>query len=325
MPVKSKRSNKIRNKGRKTKKNIYSMIGCAKKHNHSKNCYNRSNKKNKNLFSSLGKKSCPICGPNCHCGPNCNCAHNCPGTCYLNRTNLKGGSGCGSCGCPIPPLSWNQMNQFGGYYPETKTGYPPIIGSGQNGGTCGVCSQVPVVPTQNGGNCQVCSEIPLQNGGNFFKPPAPVPGPFVGQAWGTSVNQWPGVDGISGNRNYNSPIGKVIDNDPALQMFTSDADAGYKTLSSMVGGYEYGTNKKIKGKRKTNSKISSKSTTKSTSKTSSLSKSSSNSIKGGSLIPQDLLNLGSDISYNVKSAYNALNGYSAPVNPLPYKDQLTKP
>jgi hypothetical protein len=301
MPVKSNRSNKIRNKGTKTKKNNYSMIGCAKKHKHSKSCYNRSKKNNKTLFSSLGKKSCPMCGPNCHCGPNCNCKHNCPGTCYLNRT-LKGGSGCGSCGCPIPPLSWNQMNQFGGYYPETKTGYAPVLGSAQNGGTCGVCSQIPV-----------------QNGGNFFKPPVPVPGPFVGQAWGTSVSQWPGMDGVSGNRNYNAPIGKVIDNDPALQMFTSDADAGYKTLSSMVGGYEY---KKVKGKRKSFSK---KTGSSKTNTTSSLSRSSTNSIKGGSLIPQDLLNLGSDISYNVKSAYNALNGYSAPVNPLPYKDQLTNP
>ena len=25
---------------------------------------------------------------------------------------------------------------------------------------------------------------------------------FFGEPWGTSVNKWPGVDGISGNRNY---------------------------------------------------------------------------------------------------------------------------
>lgn len=56
----------------------------------------------------------------------------------------------------------------------------------------------------------------------------------------------------------------------------------------------------------------------------STSNSNKNSSSGGGLIPQDLLNLGSDISFNVKSAYNALNGYSAPVNPLPYKDQLTR-
>ena len=30
-----------------------------------------------------------------------------------------------------------------------------------------------------------------------------------------------------------------------------------------------------------------------------------------------------DFSFNFKSAYNALNGYKAPVDPLPYKGQLT--
>ena len=47
------------------------------------------------------------------------------------------------------------------------------------------------------------------------------------------------------------------------------------------------------------------------------------SIKGGGLIPQDLVNLGRDFSYNFKSAYNALNGYKSPVDPAPYKGQLT--
>jgi hypothetical protein len=36
-----------------------------------------------------------------------------------------------------------------------------------------------------------------------------------------------------------------------------------------------------------------------------------------------MVNLGRDVSFNFKSAYNALNGYSAPVSPLPYKDQLS--
>lgn len=310
MPIKSRRSNKIRNKGRKTKKNIYPMFGCAKNHKHNKNCYNKTNTNNKTkLFSSLGKKPCPMCGPNCHCKGKCNCKHNCPGTCYLNRT-LKGGAGCGSCGCPIAPLSWKQMNQFGGNIDYGESQYPPILGVGQNGGTCAACSQIPVVS-------------PTQSGGNFFKPPAPIPGPFVGQAWNTSINQWPGMDGIGANRNYFSPIGKVINNDPALQMMTPDADAGYTTLNSMVGGYEYETkkkedNKKKKAKRRTTN-------TRTSSNASSKSMSNKNSISsGGGLVPQDLLNLGNDISFNVKSAYNALNGYSAPVNPLPYKDQLTR-
>ena len=40
--------------------------------------------------------------------------------------------------------------------------------------------------------------------------------------------------------------------------------------------------------------------------------------KGGGLIPQGLVNLGRDLTYNMGSAYNALNGYNPPVNPAPY-------
>jgi hypothetical protein len=300
-----------RNKRTKTKKKSYkgitNMIGCSKIHK-KKTC-------KKNMLSYLDKKNCPNCGTNCHCKDICNCKPNCPGNCYLNR--LKGGSNCGPCGCPIAPLSWKEMNQFGGY--DAPLNYGPILGTGQNGGNCAVCSQIPV---QNGGKCAVCSKIPVQSGGNFFKPASPVPGPFVGQAWNTNINQWPGVDGLGANRNYLSPIGKVINNDPALQMLTSDVDAGYKNLNSMVGGYIY-EKEKVKDKK---NKSKNKNTTDKTSSSlsSKSSKNSYSSVKGGGLIPQDLLNLGSDISFNVKSAYNALNGYSAPINPLPYKDQLTR-
>ena len=43
---------------------------------------------------------------------------------------------------------------------------------------------------------------------------------------------------------------------------------------------------------------------------------------GGGLIPQDLVNLGRDMTYNMGSAYNSLNGYKQPVNPAPYMNQL---
>lgn len=244
MPRKSrKRSSKSR------KQNLYVMRGC------SKSCKNK-NKNKKNL-------ACPNCGPNCHCGPNCNCPHPCPGLCYLNRRGKKshkGGTGCGSCGCPIAPY---KMNQSGGTC------------ACQMGGKC-----------QMGGNCTTCG---LQQGGNFFKSASGIPGPEVGSAWGTSVKAWPGMDGISNNRNYLSSYSNVIGNDPQLQM--SMNDAGYKTLGSLVGGRRRNKSRKI---------------------------------RGGSLVPQDLVNLGSDLSFNLNSAYNAMNGFKAPVNPLPYKDQFSQ-
>jgi len=44
--------------------------------------------------------------------------------------------------------------------------------------------------------------------------------------------------------------------------------------------------------------------------------------RAGGIIPQDLVNLGRSMVYGLGSAYNTLNGYQAPVSPLPYKDQL---
>lgn len=47
--------------------------------------------------------------------------------------------------------------------------------------------------------------------------------------------------------------------------------------------------------------------------------------KGGSLsnfMAQDLINLGRQFQYGIGSAYNALAGYSSPINPLPWKDQF---
>lgn len=46
------------------------------------------------------------------------------------------------------------------------------------------------------------------------------------------------------------------------------------------------------------------------------------SMRGGGIMPQDLLNLGRDFAFNMESAYNSIRGMPAPVNPLPYKDQL---
>jgi hypothetical protein len=45
-------------------------------------------------------------------------------------------------------------------------------------------------------------------------------------------------------------------------------------------------------------------------------------IRGGGIIPQDLVNLGRSMVYAVGSAYNNLNGYAPTANPLPYKGQF---
>ena len=51
-------------------------------------------------------------------------------------------------------------------------------------------------------------------------------------------------------------------------------------------------------------------------------KSRKSGMRGGSLVPQQLTNLGRDLSFSFKSAYNHMNGYSSPVDPKPYMDQF---
>ena len=51
-------------------------------------------------------------------------------------------------------------------------------------------------------------------------------------------------------------------------------------------------------------------------------KSRSRKSRGGGFIPQDLVNVGRQAMFGLGSAYNALAGYQAPVNPMPYQDQL---
>lgn len=259
-------------KTRKHKKQkVINMIGCSKKHKHSKSCKNKKSLAN-----------CPNCGPNCHCGPNCNCPHPCPGSCYLNRKMVKkGGSGCGSCGCPIGGLTAKQMNQFGGspvlIDGTSKNDYIAIPGIAQNGGV-----------------------RRMQMGGMHYGKAPGIPDPFIGSPW--TATQWPTQSGIGGDNNYLSSISNVITKDPQTQL--SMSDSGYTNKSSMIGGYKYNGGYRYNKKKKHNHN-------------------SVKSIKGGGLIPQDLVNLGNSFTFNLKSAYNSLNGYSAPVNPLPYKDQLT--
>jgi hypothetical protein len=51
-------------------------------------------------------------------------------------------------------------------------------------------------------------------------------------------------------------------------------------------------------------------------------KNKSRKVIGGGLMPQEFVNLGRDLSFNLKSSLNSLNGYQAPVNPKPYMDQF---
>jgi len=123
---------------------------------------------------------------------------------------------------------------------------------------------------------------PLQTGGSFYKTDLP-PIPYPLQGNPWTVN-------TKGNENYfaNNLYNK---GDP-------------QTMMKLDGGSSN------KGSSKKRRSIRYKS------------KSRKSGMRGGSLIPQQLTNLGRDLSFSFKSAYNHMNGYSAPVDPKPYMDQF---
>ena len=64
--------------------------------------------------------------------------------CSKKHMHYHGGSGCGSNGCPIAPLSYSAMNSIKGGGCTTCGGsvmsYTPILGLAQTGGVCTTCS-----------------------------------------------------------------------------------------------------------------------------------------------------------------------------------------
>jgi hypothetical protein len=62
---------------------------------------------------------------------------------------------------------------------------------------CSLCRKNMYQLGGSGGMCSSCAIQPgFQSGGN------PIPGPFVGRSWNAPVNDWPGVNGVGGDRNY---------------------------------------------------------------------------------------------------------------------------
>jgi hypothetical protein len=160
-----------------------------------------------------------------------------------------------------------------------------LSSSNLRGGGCG-CNSPIQPPVQMGGRhhrkgckCSICK----QTGGSYGK----YPDGLVGSNWGASPSSWPGVDGISGDRNYLAL--NTYNNDVTRQM-TNTSPPG---LPLLKGGKKTLKNRKQKGGVLSN------------------------------FLTQDLINLGRQFQYDVGSAYNGIRGYQAPVNPMPWKDQLS--
>ena len=164
--------------------------------------------------------------------------------------------------------------------------------SAMTGGTCSTCAPGFMVGGKrhrSGCKCSKCKSKMqkggMQMGGN---PGIPYPNGLTGSAWTPSTGGWPGVDGVQGGRNFLALNEYKVD--PQTALIATGANPPFS-----VGG----------GKKRSRSKKQ----------------------KGGTLsnfLGQDLINLGRQFQFGLGSAYNALAGYKAPVNPLPWKDQISK-
>ena len=180
---------------------------------------------------------------------------------FLNPQNTQSG---GNCGCGL---------QLGG--------------SLQKGGSCGpMCATAPLAiigggKHRTGCKCSTCKKTMKGGSGNNG---IPYPNGLVGSSWTPAITGWPGVDGISGNRNYLAP--NMYPTDPQTAMIATGAQPPFS-----VGG----------GKRRRKGQ-----------KGGTLS----------NFLGQDLINLGRQFGHGLGTVYNGITGYAAPVSPLPWKGQL---
>jgi hypothetical protein len=160
----------------------------------------------------------------------------------------------------------------------------------------GGCSSCPLQQMQKGGCTSCSSSVLLQSGGSHLPslPPA-----LVGAPWTPAIGGWPGVAGQSGVTNHYS-MNNYKPFDPQTQVMSERA--GPLFLGKYTGGCGKCIGRKNRGRKSRGCKSRGK--------------------RGGGLIPQDLVNFGRTLTYGLGSAYNSVNGYSQPVSPLPYKDQL---
>jgi len=212
----------------------------------------------------------------------------------------KGGASC-SGGITPSNLAYNQNTNGSNHaYPSTgpiSTGFNFLNPQTQKGG-CGCGLQFGGNDNHRSGcKCSSCKMSQKGGSSSISNNGIPYPNGLVGSPWTPSVSGWPGVDGVPGDSNYYK-LNTYSPNDVSRQMINVGAAPPFS-----IGG------KKIKKGKKCYKKCSTK----------------RRGHKGGALsnfLGQDLINLGRQLQFGFGSAYNGLSGYSAPVNPMPWKGQL---
>jgi hypothetical protein len=209
---------------------------------------------------------------------------------YTKKT-FRGG--CGSCSSSNLLKGGSRKKRRGGdlaRYNLAYTGTPastvrnPFLSYTGKGGN----KQIPNIPNANP------NPGPLVTKNNFVNlHPNPIttqnggsyPNGLTGDPWTPSVQTWPGVNGVNGDNNHYEL--NTYDNDVSRQMVdvgpsTPYAVGGRRKRRYRKGGMLFGSNSPF----------------------------------------QDVANVGRQVQTGLGGVYNALQGYAAPVSPMPWKNQL---
>jgi hypothetical protein len=269
---------KYKSKGKSKKQKMYRMKGCSNR----KTCRKRYLGGSADVQLAYPSNNVPTV-------PNTNLAYN-PISRAYPATPSSGG--------------FNFLTpQTGG---QKAAAVAKILGGSRKHRTGCHCSRCKNKKTLMGGGCGSCNDMsgpmhmngpmsmtnPIITGGSAVSNNGiPYPNGLLGDAWTPDVKGWPGIDGVSMNRNH---LGyNTYSTDVSRQMTDVGANPPYTYLK----GGRKGTRKQKKRQR------------------------------GGTLsnyFGQDLINLGSQFQYNAGSSWNALRGNAQTANPLPWKDQMAR-
>jgi hypothetical protein len=300
------------NKSKSNKKHnyqkIYKMRGC------SSNCTRKHRHRHRDIHGRSylgGSNSTVIATPSKVIGADFNLAYPYNGPVIRNTALAytgKGGYKSDNALFPEPSnlaVTTSNVNGANPLYPNTgpqlNGGFNFLNPLNQQRGGCG-CG----LPFMNGGaskrkhgnknhrvgcRCSTCKMTLMKGGGGCQASNNGIlyPNGLVGSPYVNSSNL-PGANGIPGDANYYS--NNTYNNDVSRQMINVGANPPFLGLKG-------GAKKKYTLK--------------------------SRKQRGGTMtnyFGQDLINLGRQIGHGVGSAFNALNGYPASPNPLPWKDQL---
>lgn len=260
---------KYKSKGKSKKQKMYRMKGCS----------NRTTRRKRYLGGSADVQ---LAYPsnNVPTVPNTNLAYN-PISRAYPATSSSGG--------------FNFLTpQTGG---QKAAAVAKILGGSRKHRTGCYCSRCKNKKALMGGGCGSCASpmsmsTPIITGGSpISNNGIPYPNGLLGDAWTPDVKGWPGIDGVSMNRNH---LGyNTYSTDVSRQMTDVGANPPYTYLK----GGRKGTRKQKKRQR------------------------------GGTLsnyFGQDLINLGRQFNFNAGSSWNAIRGNAQTANPLPWKDQMAR-